>query len=60
MAAPGCDLYYLNAWAGPAADGTWLMTDDPAHHWIRGTWDSRDVDPRLFLTRPADSTKDAL
>src|ERR1035437_5520144 len=44
MAAPGYDLYYLNVMAGPAADGTWLMTVDPAHHWIRGTWESQDVD----------------
>ncbi len=56
MAAPGYDLYYLNVMAGPAADGTWLMTDDPAHHWIRGTWDSQDVDPRLPMTRPALTT----
>jgi 5-deoxy-glucuronate isomerase len=59
MAAPGYDLYYLNVMAGPAEDGTWLMTDDPAHHWIRGTWDSQDVDPRLPMTRPANTTKDA-
>ena len=59
MAAPGYDLYYLNVMAGPAADGTWLMTDDPIHHWIRGTWDSQNVDPRLPMTRPANTTKDA-
>ena len=55
MAAPGYDLYYLNVMAGPAADGTWLMTDDPVHHWIRGTWDSQNIDPRLPMTRPADT-----
>jgi len=59
MAAPGYDLYYLNVMAGPAEDGTWLMTDDPAHHWIRGTWDSQDVDSRLPMTRPANTTRDA-
>jgi 5-deoxy-glucuronate isomerase len=52
MAAPGYDLYYLNVMAGPAADGTWLMTDDPTHHWIRDTWESQDVDSRLPMTRP--------
>jgi 5-deoxy-glucuronate isomerase len=52
MAAPGYDLYYLNVMAGPAADGTWLMTDDPIHHWIRDTWESQDVDSRLPMTRP--------
>jgi 5-deoxy-glucuronate isomerase len=62
MAAPGYDLYYLNVMAGPATDGKWLMTDDPAHHWIRETWDAQDTDPRLPMTRPAGpapSTKDA-
>ena len=59
MAAPGYDLYYLNVMAGPAADGTWLMTDDPAHHWIRDTWESQVVDPRLPMTQPASTSKDA-
>jgi len=48
-AAPGYDLYYLNVMAGPADDGTWLSVDDPAHHWVRGTWGSETVDPRLPL-----------
>ncbi|WP_447925083.1 5-deoxy-glucuronate isomerase [Georgenia muralis] len=52
MAAPGYDLYYLNVMAGPADDGAWLMTDDPAHHWVRGTWEREQVDPRLPMTRP--------
>ena len=52
MAAPGYDLYYLNVMAGPAADGTWLMTDDPTHHGIRDTWQTQDVDSRLPMTRP--------
>lgn len=59
MAAPGYDLYYLNVMAGPAEDQTWLMTDDPSHHWIRGTWDSQDVDPRLPMTRPVNTSKHA-
>jgi len=50
MAAPGYDLYYLNVMAGPATDGAWLMTDDPAHHWVRESWDSQEIDPRLPLT----------
>jgi 5-deoxy-glucuronate isomerase len=50
-AAPGYDLYYLNVMAGPADDGTWLSVDDPAHHWVRGTWESEPVDPRLPLGR---------
>lgn len=49
-AAPGYDLYYLNVMAGPAEDAQWLMTDDPAHAWIRDTWEQQDVDPRLPMT----------
>lgn len=50
VAAPGYDLYYLNVMAGPDEDATWLMTDDPHYGWIRGTWESLDVDPRLPMT----------
>jgi 5-deoxy-glucuronate isomerase len=60
MAAPGYDLYYLNVMAGPAADGTWLMTDDPTHHWIRETWESQDVDSRLPMTRPVNTPSTTL
>ena len=56
MAAPGYDLYYLNVMAGPAQDGAWLMTDDPTHHWIRDTWASQAVDPRLPMTAPVPSS----
>lgn len=52
MAAPGYDLYYLNVMAGPGTgpDGrAWLICDDPAHGWVRETWASQDVDPRLPL-----------
>jgi 5-deoxy-glucuronate isomerase len=56
-AAPGYDLYYLNVMAGPADDGTWLSVDDPAHHWVRETWESEPVDPRLPLgASPAPTT----
>lgn len=50
MAAPGYDLYYLNVMAGPSPDRAWLICDDPAHAWVRGTWDGLPVDPRLPLT----------
>lgn len=50
IAAPGYDLYYLNVMAGPAEDSTWLMTDDPEYTWLRGSWESQDVDPRLPMT----------
>lgn len=54
MAAPDYDLYYLNVMAGPAEDRTWLMTDDPAHAWVRSTWEHQDLDPRLPMTRPVE------
>ncbi|MDP9406503.1 MAG: 5-deoxy-glucuronate isomerase [Actinomycetota bacterium] len=47
MAAPGYDLYYLNVMAGPGDERAWLICDDPAHAWVRGTWDDQQVDPRL-------------
>ena len=50
MAAPGYDLYYLNVMAGPSPDRAWLICDDPAHAWVRGTWDAQDIDPRLPMT----------
>jgi 5-deoxy-glucuronate isomerase len=50
MAAPGYDLYYLNVMAGPGDERTWQFRDDPAHAWIRSTWDGAAMDPRLPLT----------
>jgi 5-deoxy-glucuronate isomerase len=47
MAAPGYDLYYLNVMAGPSEQRAWLICDDPAHAWVRGTWKGQPVDPRL-------------
>jgi 5-deoxy-glucuronate isomerase len=49
MAPPGYDLYYLNVMAGPAAERAWLICDDPAHAWVRGTWPGQPVDVRLPL-----------
>jgi 5-deoxy-glucuronate isomerase len=53
MAAPGYDLYYLNVMAGPGAERAWLICDDPAHSWVRGTWADQPVDPRLPFGRTA-------
>jgi 5-deoxy-glucuronate isomerase len=50
-AAPGYDLYYLNVMAGPG-ERVWRFCDDPAHAWIRETWASQPMDPRLPLTGP--------
>ncbi|MEV3934395.1 5-deoxy-glucuronate isomerase [Glycomyces sp. NPDC049804] len=49
-AAPGYDLYYLNVMAGPGEDRAWLISDDPAHGWVRSTWAPEDLDPRLPLS----------
>jgi 5-deoxy-glucuronate isomerase len=47
VAAPGYDLYYLNVMAGPDPQREWLISDDPAHSWVRQTWLDQAVDPRL-------------
>ena len=50
VAAPGYDLYYLNVMAGPAPERSWLISDDPAHGWVRDTWAGQELDPRLPFT----------
>jgi 5-deoxy-glucuronate isomerase len=52
MAAPGYDLYYLNVMAGPGAERAWLITDDPAHAWVRQTWAGEQTDARLPFGQP--------
>ena len=47
VAAPGYDLYYLNVMAGPDRERAWLITDDPAHAWVRDSWNGQSIDPRL-------------
>jgi 5-deoxy-glucuronate isomerase len=47
MAPPGYDMYYLNVMAGPGARRENLARDDPDHAWVRQTWASQKVDPRL-------------
>lgn len=51
MATPGYDLYYLNVMAGPGTERAWLISDDPAHTWIRETWQEEQIDPRLPFYR---------
>lgn len=51
IAAPGYDLYYLNVMAGPGEERAWRICDDPAHAWVRSTWETQTVDPRLPMTR---------
>lgn len=49
VTAPGYDLYYLNVLAGPAAERTMAFCDDPAHQWVRESWEGQPVDPRLLV-----------
>ncbi|MFJ6572179.1 5-deoxy-glucuronate isomerase [Streptomyces sp. NPDC091292] len=49
MAAPGYPMYYLNVLAGPHAERTMACADDPAHHWVRASWDGMPTDPRVPL-----------
>jgi 5-deoxy-glucuronate isomerase len=49
MAVPGYDMYYLNVMAGPDPSRAWLISDDPAHAWVRDSWPSQLRDPRLPL-----------
>ena len=57
-AAPGYDLYYLNVMAGPGEDRAWLISDDPAHGWVRSTWAPEDLDPRLPLSSAVEKEGD--
>ena len=34
----------------PDPERAWLICDDPAHGWVRGTWADQEIDPRLPLT----------
>lgn len=45
VAAPGYNVYYLNALAGSAR--SMAASDDPDYAWVRTTW--REKDPRLPL-----------
>jgi 5-deoxy-glucuronate isomerase len=47
VAAPGFDMYYLNVMAGPGTERAWKISDHPDHAWVRQTWESQSVDPRL-------------
>ena len=50
VAAPGYTMYYLNVLAGPGGERSMAFCDDPAHHWVRSTWDSMATDPRCPMT----------
>ncbi|MGW9631715.1 5-deoxy-glucuronate isomerase [Agromyces sp. NPDC055520] len=46
VAPPTHDLYYLNVMAGPG-ERVWRITDEPAHEWVRESWNDEPGDPRL-------------
>lgn len=50
VAPPEYPMYFLNVLAGPGAERTMSFCDDPAHHWIRSSWDDQPADPRLPWT----------
>ena len=52
-ALPGYAMYYLNVLAGPGADRSLAFSDDPAHAWIRSSWDGEPRDPRVPMTTAA-------
>ncbi|PBC38661.1 5-deoxy-glucuronate isomerase [Rhodococcus sp. ACS1] len=54
IAAPGHHMYYLNVMAGPGEERSWNICDDPAHTWLRGSWEHQTVDPRLPLHAPSE------
>jgi 5-deoxy-glucuronate isomerase len=49
-AAPGYTMYYLNVLAGPTPGRSMAFCDDPAHHWVRDTWQGMPTDPRCPMT----------
>ncbi len=53
IAAPGYPMYYLNVLAGPGEHRSMAFCDDPAHHWVRETWEDSPLDPRCPMTSAA-------
>jgi 5-deoxy-glucuronate isomerase len=47
VAAPGYPLYYLNVMAGPNAERTMAIVDDPSYAWVRESWDGMQTDTRV-------------
>ena len=47
MASPDAAMWYLNVLAGPGAERSMAISDDPAHAWIRGSWTGQATDPRV-------------
>jgi hypothetical protein len=43
-------MYYLNVLAGPGDERSMAFCDDPAHGWVRDTFDRDAPDPRCPVT----------
>lgn len=56
VAAPGYTMYYLNVLAGPGGERSMAFCDDPAHHWVRSSWEGMPTDPRCPMTTAAGPT----
>ncbi|HET7693419.1 MAG TPA: 5-deoxy-glucuronate isomerase, partial [Gemmatimonadota bacterium] len=53
VALPGYPMYYLNVLAGPGAERSLAFSDDPAHAWVRPSWEGEARDPRVPMTTAA-------
>lgn len=53
VAPAGYPLYYLNVLAGPQPVRDMGFCDDPAHAWIRSSWEGQARDPRCPMTSAA-------
>ncbi len=53
VALPGYPMYYLNVLAGPGAQRSLAFSDDPAHAWVRPSWEGEARDPRVPMTTAA-------
>jgi 5-deoxy-glucuronate isomerase len=47
MASPDAAMWYLNVLAGPGAERSMAISDDPDHAWIRRSWAGQETDPRV-------------
>ena len=50
VASPDHPMYYLNVLAGPGERRSMAFCDDPAHHWVRESWEAMATDPRCPMT----------
>jgi 5-deoxy-glucuronate isomerase len=52
VAAPGFDMYYLNVMAGPGRERAWRISDHPDQAFVRESWNTQAIDPRLIEKDP--------